>query len=610
MSVLSGLVDLDSPDPLEPLRRSASEPSRSTGLNVRSSDGRWLVGWSGRLDNLDELRRRFRLGVVDAPRFSAVAAAEALAAGGVEALGAFVGDFAMAAWDLRERRLWLARDAIGFRPMFYFRDAERLWFSTDMGLLVAGPARERQRAENAGYLAETLAGLVVTIDETPVDGVRRVLPAEALGFSAGRPDPVRVTLWRPPTDLPPRRCDAALIDEFRARFTAAVTDSVGGDRRVATELSGGLDSTAVSAVAGTVLGGPLDAYSIVYPSHPYGPGGALLDESAFIDRAVAASGARSVRFAPLESDGLSRESLLRVLTAHGELPDLPVTDALQFPLLTRAASDGHTAMLTGLGGDYWLSGSISRFPALLARGRLLAAWRFAREAARVDTLEATPAHFRAHVLSRLAPEWARALWHRRAPRPVWPDWIPAAFARDVSLGRRLQRLSARVPRVGDAVLQDSLLRLHLAENLLARESLFRAASDARIDVRHPMLDRRFVEFVLTLPDDLRLRGGVTRYILRRALADHLPPAIRDRRSKGDASMLTGVAIDTVLAGHTFAGARAARRGWIDAARIDAALTARRVARERAPRDANLDDERDDRLWAAVAVEMWLSARGA
>jgi asparagine synthase (glutamine-hydrolysing) len=198
VSVFSGLVDLDSPDPLEPIQRSASDPAPPTGLDVRSSDGRWLIGWSGRLDNADEVRRRFRLSDPDAVRSPGPMAAEALATGGVEALGAFIGDFAIVAWDTRERRLWLARDAIGFRPLFYLRAADRLWFSTDMGVLIAGPARQRQCAENAGYLAETLAGLVVTIDETPAEGVRRVLPAEALGFSAGRPDPVRVTLWRPP----------------------------------------------------------------------------------------------------------------------------------------------------------------------------------------------------------------------------------------------------------------------------------------------------------------------------------------------------------------------------------------------------------------------------
>jgi asparagine synthetase B (glutamine-hydrolysing) len=171
---------------------------------------------------------------------------------------------------------------------------------------------------------------------------------------------------------------------------------------------------------------------------------------------------------------------------------------------------------------------------------------------------------------------------------------------------RLGRLSARVPKVDDDVLQDSLLRLSLAEGLLTRETLFRAADDAGISVRHPMLDRRFVEFAMTLPDDMRLRGGETRYILRRALAGILPEEIRTRRTTGDATVLNGLAISRVAGGTMPAFERAAARGWLDPSRL-APLVAPFLtgdALRRSPRAT------DDAVLTALLVERWLENAGA
>ena len=596
MGVIAGVV------PLDP----ASAEARSV-LDVRSADGRWRIAWSGRLDNRDDFRRRFGRHPRDG---DGQLAADALSAGGIESLGAAIGDFVAVAWDTAERRLWLARDAIGFRPLFYMHAREHVWFATEMRWLRHGPASDR--AINEGYIAELLAGVTVSVDETHTEGVFRLLPAEALGFEFGKSAVRRVTLWRPPTTLPARRPDAELIDEFRERFAAAVSRSIGTDRPISTQLSGGLDSTSVAAAATLITGQPPDAYSLVYPSLPTALDGEMLDETPFVDAAVSDIGCRSVRFDPLGADGLRRSDFLRVLTAHGDVPDAPVTDALNYALFTRAVADGHRVMLTGLGGDYWLTGSTSRLPALIRRGRWIDAWRFHQDARRVDTIEATAAQFRAHLLARLTPEWAKSAYRRIWSPRVWPPWLPDEFTGRVHLGARMRALSRRVPQVADDVLQDSVMMLTLGGPLLARESLFRAATDAGaaagadFDVRHPMLDREFVEFVMTLPDDLRMRGAESRYILRRALTSLLPPVIRDRRSKGDATALVGAAISQVLAGRASIDGLAAARGWIDPVRLWPRLRPLSLGdfRERVPAEG------DDHLWAAVAVETWLAERGA
>jgi asparagine synthase (glutamine-hydrolysing) len=596
VSVIAGVVPLD---PASPEERSA--------LPIWSRDRRWRLAWSGRIDNRAEFARRFS---IEAPGNDSQLAADAIAAGGIAALGAAIGDFVVVAWDAVERRLWLARDAIGFRPLFYLHQSHQLWFSTDLRWLADGPARER--AINEGYVAEYLAGVAVNIDETRIDGVCRVVPAEAMGFTFGARETERVVLWRPPTTLPARRSDSELIEEFRERFVAAVTRSVGAAHRVSTQLSGGLDSTSVSAAARLITGHPPDAYSLVYPSLPTALDGEMLDESPYIDAAVALVGCRSVRFDPLGPGGLGRADFLRVMTRHGDVPDFPVTDALNYALFSRGVSDGHTVMLTGLGGDYWLTGSTSRLPSLIRRGRLVDAWRFHRDARHPDTIGATPAQIRAHLLARLTPGWIKSVYRRAWSPRRWPAWLPQEFTTRVDLAARMRRLSARVPDVDDDVLQDSLLMLSMGGPLLARESVYRAAADAgsdagvEFDVRHPMLDRDFVEFVMMLPDDLRMRGAESRYILRRALGAWLPPMIRDRGSKGDATTLLGAAISLLLAGRTSIDGRASARGWIDPATLWPRLEmlSRGDFRDRMPAEG------DDHLWAAVAIETWLSERGA
>jgi asparagine synthase (glutamine-hydrolysing) len=594
VSVLSGVVPLD-----------PGLPGRMrTGLGMDSADGRWRIGWSGRIDNRSELVSRF---TIDPTLDDGRLMAEVIAAGGVGAIGQAIGDFALAAWDSVDGCLWLARDAIGFRPLFYREErgphGTQIRFATALGPF--GEPGSRPEA-NPGFIAEVLAGLVVSGHETALAGVFRVLPAEALRFRAAERAPRRETLWRPPTVLPPRRSDADLIDECRERFFAAESASICGSDRVSAQLSGGLDSSAVVAAARDLRGAAPDTYSIVYPTFPRDADGELIDESPFIDAVTAATGARSVRFEPLAPGAFTARDLLRVTTSHGDVPYLAIVDALNYPLFTRAAADGHTAMLTGLGGDFWLTGSMARLPWLLRRGQLGDAWRFFRAARHPETLNASLAQFSAHLVTAFTPDRVRAAYRRRRPARSWPDWIPAAFAGRVQLAERLRRLSDRVPKVDDDVLQDSLRRLSLAEGLLTRETLFRAADDAGISVRHPMLDRRFVEFAITLPDDLRMRGGEIRYIFRRALSGVLPEEIRVRRSKGDATIITGLAISRLLGGRMPAFERAAARGWLDASRLAPSVAPFLAGDplQRSPRAS------DDQVLHAVAVELWLQNAGA
>ncbi len=562
-------------------------------LPVASPDRRLVLSYSGRIDNRDDLIARYGL---PAAATDGELLAVALSRDGARGLSYCIGDFVLAAWDRIDRRLWLARDAIGMRPLYYLHDRDCLRWSTDFLALHSGAMSRRP---NPGFLAEFLSGGVTSQDETVFDGIRRVPPAHALSFAPDHAAAVATEYWTPPMTLPPRRPDGDLIDEFRARFTTALAACVRTREPVAAELSGGLDSSSIVTLTAALTGAAPDTYSMVFPGTPFAPDGEPLDETAFIDLVTSAVGAASFRYDPRTS---GREDVLRVLRAHGDLPDWPNADLVRWPMARAAAAAGHRVLLTGVGGDQWLTGTVARLPALIRAGHLGEAWRFYREATGPFGLEALRLPMLRRLAAAAAPPLVKRAFRTMRPARPWPTWLRETFVASTGLAARLRVLPSRVPAGLDAVLRDSLTRFFSADEPLSRESMHRSADDAGMEVRHPFFDRRMVEFVLTLPDDLRFRNGVTRYILRQAMRDHLPPAVAARRDKGDSTLLIAHAVRLILAGMPIDDLRVADLGWVDGDRVRAACAeVQSAGPDRLPQPHDLD------LWAVIAAEAWLRA---
>jgi asparagine synthase (glutamine-hydrolysing) len=263
-------------------------------------------------------------------------------------------------------------------------------------------------------------------------------------------------------------------------------------------------------------------------------------------------------------------------------------------------------MLTGVGGDSWLTGSVARLPAMLRGGHLVDAWRFSREALGPQGLEDFLLPMLRRIAAASSPRFVKRVFRAIRPARPWPSWLRDDFATRVGLAARLGALPARVPRTADAVVRDSLTRLLSAEGPLLREGMFRSADDAGMEVRHPFYDRRLVEFALALPDDLRFRNGQTRYILRQAMGPRLPPAIGARRDKGDGTLLVSQALMRVLCGTPLKNLCVADAGWVKGDEIRTACAEFAVPRASPPEPR----PHHFNLWTVVAVEMWLRALDA
>jgi asparagine synthase (glutamine-hydrolysing) len=498
-------------------------------------------------------------GRLDAPRPSdrhdADVAAEVLA-GNPEHLVDLIGDFAVASWWPGERRLLLARDALGMRPLYYAQSSDVFWWASTLAGLLSTEWLPRDL--NEGYFAEYLATAPVTLSESPVIGAHRVPLAHRLDLVNGH---ARLRRYWTPAVTGER---VLSLEDAEAQCASllytAVTDRLRAARSCAFQLSGGLDSSSVVAVARQSGITRPATYSMVFPAWP------SADESTYIAAAETHLACHGTRVAHPSVAPVGLDVFASAVHA-GDLPDMATGEFMQAPMLARAAADGHDVVLSGLGGDDWLTGSIFQAADLLRAGRPIAAWQFARQYRSVPWLDPGATTFLRTAAVSLLPEsfknWARG----RQRGPSWP-WLTSDLVRRVDLATRLRDAFERIPPMSSLVVRESLVRLGSGDSAHAREAHHRMARHAGLELRHPFLDRRVVEFLIGLPDHLRFRDGQHRFLLRRVMKDLLPPVIAQRLDKPnlDDVLLDGLRVaDPPRVLHE--RLEVVERGWVNPAEL-------------------------------------------
>jgi asparagine synthase (glutamine-hydrolysing) len=570
------------------LQRTTGAASGDAEPAEHTPTGTWLA-LDGRIDNRAEVLAALGAGG-DGLRWGSdqELVLHAYLRWGRAAFARLVGDFVVVLWDPRAGELVAARDPMGKRPLHYLRDRRPgldalRWASEVSGVLAD---RGIERVPDPGMVAEHLVGVVTSTTGTLYEGVQRVPPAHALVARAdGRVAIERFWSWDRASARPRgagRGQDAMWVDRFRDVFTTAVRDRLAGADPVAAELSGGVDSSSVVAVTAAELaaaGRPAPAlFSITFPGTP-------ADERAY-SRAVADQlglSAREVEHRPLGPAHYDAEQ------ARTLLPAGPPNLAMHRAHLLLAAELGSTAVLTGQGGDEWFTGSAYALADDLRRLHL----RGLRSRARGDRAE-WPARSPLHQLVRDGFLPLVGGRHRRA-LPL--DVLTPAFRAEVALEDRLALPPLRGPvRATEAIaaILDHGTPVHIAEQAE------RFATALGVELRTPFDDRRVVELALALPEELRRRDGMTRWVVRRALAGQLPPAVLERRDKAN---LVHVVVDELEAhggAALFERSELAERGWLDLDVLRRAYPEILAAR-RAGRGHRLTWA----AWHALRVDRWL-----
>jgi asparagine synthase (glutamine-hydrolysing) len=446
---------------------------------------------------------------------------------GADFVKALIGMFAVAVWDARERRLVLARDRLGKKPLYYAQRDGVLSFASEIQALLED--RGVSRAVDYDALDMYLALRYVPSPLTAFADVRKLRPAHRLVFADGRSQ--TEAYWR--LDYTPKRDvtdERELCEELRTRLQTAVRRRLIADVPLGAFLSGGVDSAAVVASMAQESSGPVKTFSIGFDSEHANE----LPQARVIARRFETDHHEFM----VTPDAI--ELLGKIVRHHGE----PFADATSIPTfyLSEVTRRHVTVALNGDGGDE-LFGGYPRYVANLAVARVAGLPPALRRAlARIGAavpangrIDSWPSRVR-RVAETLpldpASRYFAYITHLNGLRRdgLYTD----AFAERVSATRAQETIvaawwSASATDVLDRML-DTDVHTYLPDDLLTKVDI--ASMSCSLEARSPLLDHELIEFAASLPTSEKIRGREKKVVFRRALRGWVPDEILDAPKRG------------------------------------------------------------------------------
>lgn len=469
-----------------------------------------VIVYNGELYNADRLRRELE---TKGHAFRGGSDTEVLLAAyaewGTECVRRLRGMFAFAVWDRPRRRLVLARDRLGIKPLYLCTNGGELAFASEVRALLASDVCTRE-IDPAG-LVSFLAFGAVQEPRTIVAGVEALPPASVAVWDGGRLD---VTEYWSLADAFQKQDDidpASVPRHLRVLLEDAVARHLVSDVPLGVFASGGLDSTALIAMAALVADEPPQTVALVAP-------GESVDESRYIDEAVAYYGTRhtTVRLEDYRTE--------RLVAAASAL-DQPSVDGVNTYLVSRAARDvGLTVALSGLGGDELFGG----YPTF----RLIP--RLARAAAVPQPVREAFSRHAGRVVQgdrgRKLERWLRDADGMGGAYAVQRELLSRDVVADLT-GMGDDSMIAVPPGLEGANAVSYLEMRHYMRNTLLRDSDAMSMATS-LELRVPFLDHRLVEFVAALPSKVKFAGQGPKPLLTAAIGDLLPPGLVNRPKMG------------------------------------------------------------------------------
>jgi asparagine synthase (glutamine-hydrolysing) len=559
---------------------------------LTNEDGSIVVVCNGEIYNFKTLRRAL---TAEGHRFATQSDCEVIVhlyeAYGDAFLSRLEGMFALALWDRRRRRLLIARDPLGIKPLYYRVGAGELIFASEAKALFQVPGIAP--AIDEGSLAQYLAFGYVCAPRSLFAGISKLSPGTALVAEGGR-----IKEWRY-WELPPE-CDGGpsegdWVEALRAELERSVRAQMVSDVPIGAFLSGGLDSSTVVAFMSRHSARPVKTYSIGFA----GSSGAELYNELPYARTVARAFGTEHHEILVQPDVAS---LLPGLIWH---LDEPIADAafITTYLVSKFARSDVTVILSGVGGDELFGGYTryldqhyrrlyQRVPRGLRRaifdpiarrlpsdrhGRLLNRLRLAKAFLLADQLPFEERYRRFMEVFSAAERGALL----RAPPAAFDDCIARAFAATAAADPLRQ-------------LMDVDLATQMPEDLLMLTDKMSMA--VSLECRVPLLDQRLTALAARIPGHVKMRGGALKSLMKRAVEGILPPEILSRGKRGFGAPI-GAWFKSELArlvSEVLSPEAVARRGLLDPQAVALTVREHQLGRE----------DRTDHLLALIALEIW------
>jgi asparagine synthase (glutamine-hydrolysing) len=444
------------------------------------------------------------------------------------------GMFAFALWDEKERRLILARDRTGIKPLYYAFFDQSLIFGSELKVLLAYPNMPRNLDLSA--LNEYMSFEYVPTPKTIFQGIFKLPPGSTLIFEKGK---IRIQPYWDVNLAASEQVRRKRPEEYVSELTEVLRESIRkemvSDVPIGVLLSGGLDSSAVAAFMAECAPNRLESFSIIF------------DDPSFDESQYASEVARFVGAKPHEMK-LTPQMMLELAPRIVEFLDEPLGDSSIIPtyLLCQFTRSHVKVALGGDGGDELFGGYSTLQAHRLFQYYERLAPSFLRSQILPKLVKALPVSFdnisfdfklRRFIAGHGKPPIVR---HHQWLGSFTPEQKQRLFASDIltSLTETNQTYSVALEHLKNASNVKELInqilycdmKLYLEGDILPKVD--RSSMACSLEVRAPLLNHTLVEYVTALPYDLKLNGMTTKYILRKLLKGRLPERILQRGKKG------------------------------------------------------------------------------
>jgi asparagine synthase (glutamine-hydrolysing) len=489
---------------------------------MASASGRYVIAYNGEIYNYAELRKELEAESA-APVWRGHSDTETLLAaidhwGFVKAIGRSVGMFAIALWDARERTLHLVRDRLGEKPLYFGWQQDTFLFGSDLAAFRRYPGFAP--AIDRAALEQFLRFGYVPAPRSIYEGMSKLAPGHMLSLRFPDRALTIQPYWTPAArGAWSGRSEQDMIDALEVRLREAVRGQMIADVPLGAFLSGGIDSSLIVVLMQQLSSRPVQTFTI-------GFGEAGYNEAERAGDVAARLGTDHTELY------LSGREAIEVIPSLPSVYSEPFADASQIPtyLVSRLARRQVTVALSGDGGDELFGGytrylltnamwhQIKPIPAGLRR--LAGAAAHALPTPVWDAIGRAVGGSRTHARFGEQVKKGASVFGSRSARELYL----ALLSRHSEVTSLVQHPSGAGIPVGDVEDVEDMMRAdlvgYLPDDVLTK--LDRAAMSHSLETRVPFLDHRVVELAMSLPFDMKLRAGESKWVLRRLLERHLP----------------------------------------------------------------------------------------
>ncbi len=440
------------------------------------------------------------------------------------------GMFAFIIYDRQKNRLMVARDHFGIKPVYYYSDKNLLLLASEIKSILAHPAVEA--SPNYESIQEYFIFQYVLDKDTLFKGIYKILPGHYCLIDLGTFHRNNIKYWEPDFTVDTHHTEEYFIWKLREYLEDTITIQMRSDVPVGAYLSGGIDSSIVTLLAAQRCRGQLKAFTGAFREGPQ------FDETAYAREVAAACGAHMHEIYPGEKDFID---LFPRLIYH---MDEPAAGPGLFPqyMVSRLAAEEVKVVLGGQGGDEVFGGYTRYVIAYLEQALKGAIFETTDEGQHIVSLRSILPNlpFIREYVPLLRRFWGDGLFEpmdrryfRLIDRTEGDRYLLSAdFQAALNEDRIFSRFQRTFNHPDTLSYYNKMVHYDMVCGLPALLQVEdRVSMAVSLESRVPLLDRRMVELVASMPPRMKFRGAEMKYILKKATKDLLPPRILERKDK-------------------------------------------------------------------------------